>query len=103
MFAVKNGEIYHTRGDTGSLNFSLKDENKKEITGYSAILSVKKKLRDKEYLFQSFYDRDDIYLKAERDVIVVLENGTLLPIDQTSVVIQSSEPEEATVWLQTEG
>lgn len=58
---------------------------------------------DSEGNIHSFYDRDDIYLKAERDVIVVLENGTLLPIDQTSVVIQSSEPEEATVWLQTEG
>ena len=52
MFSVKNGEIYHTRGDTGSLSFTLKDENEKEITGYSAVLSVKKKLRDKQYLFQ---------------------------------------------------
>ena len=58
---------------------------------------------DGEGNIHSFYDRDDIYLKTERDVIAVLKDGTLLPIDQTSVVIQSSEPEKATVWLQTEG
>lgn len=52
MFKIKNDEIYHTRGDTGSLAIHLQDGDGKDVEGYTATLSVKKKIRDEEYLFQ---------------------------------------------------
>ncbi len=52
MFKVKNGIIYHTRGDTASLSIHLTDSDGKEITDYTAKLSVKKRFNDESYLFQ---------------------------------------------------
>lgn len=52
MFKVKNGIIYHTRGDTASLSIHLTDAEGQEITGYTAKLSVKKRFNDESYLFQ---------------------------------------------------
>ena len=48
-----NQNIYHTRGDTGSLMLTLQDEDGEEITGYTAVLSVKKRYKDDDYLFQA--------------------------------------------------
>ncbi len=52
MFKVIGSNIYHTRGDTARLNVDITDKDGKEITGYTAMFSVKKKLKDVEYLFQ---------------------------------------------------
>lgn len=53
MFNVRNGNIYHTRGDTGRLQITIKDESGKTVEGYAAYFSVKKRLKDDEYLFQA--------------------------------------------------
>ena len=52
MFKIRGDNIYHTRGDTGGFAIELRDENEEEISEYSAVMSVKRKLRDSEYLFQ---------------------------------------------------
>lgn len=52
MFKIKGDNIYHTRGDTGGFTIELKDEDGKEISEYAATMSVKRKLRDEDYLFQ---------------------------------------------------
>lgn len=52
MFKVKNGIIYHTRGDTATLSIQLTNTSGEEITGYTAKLSVKKRFNDESYLFQ---------------------------------------------------
>lgn len=52
MFKVKNGNIYHTRGDTATLSIHLTDASGNEITDYTAKLSVKKRFNDESYLFQ---------------------------------------------------
>ena len=52
MFKIKGDNIYHTRGDTGGFTIELKDENGEEISEYTAVMSVKRKLRDESYLFQ---------------------------------------------------
>lgn len=53
MFKIKGDNIYHTRGDSGGFTIELKDENGEEISEYTAVMSVKRKLRDDEYLFQA--------------------------------------------------
>ena len=53
MFKIRGDNIYHTRGDTGGFTIELKDEDGKEISEYAATMSVKRKLRDSEYLFQA--------------------------------------------------
>ena len=52
MFKVIGSNIYHTRGDTARLNVDITDEDGEEVTDYTAMFSVKKKLKDEEYLFQ---------------------------------------------------
>ena len=52
MFKVIGSNIYHTRGDTARLNVTIQYEDGEEVTGYTAMFSVKKKLKDEEYLFQ---------------------------------------------------
>ncbi len=52
MFNIKNRNIYHVRGDTGRFLISLKDESGEKVEGYEAYFSVKKTLKDEEYLFQ---------------------------------------------------
>lgn len=52
MFNVRNGVIYHTRGDTASLAVNLKDADGNAITGYTAMMTVKKRLKDDDFLFQ---------------------------------------------------
>lgn len=51
MFEVKNGVIYHTRGDTAGfdLNVTMYDN---KIDSYEAVLSVKKNIKDSLYVFQ---------------------------------------------------
>lgn len=53
MFKIRGDNIYHTRGDTGGFEIELTDENGEKISGYTAIMSVKKKLWDESYLFQT--------------------------------------------------
>lgn len=53
MFKINRDNIYHVRGDTGGFEIELTDEDEKPITGYAAIMSVKKRLRDDDYLFQA--------------------------------------------------
>lgn len=52
MFKVKNNVIYHIRGDTAHFAVKLSDPDGKEIQDYTAVLTVKKRLRDTDFLFQ---------------------------------------------------
>lgn len=52
MFNIRNRNIYHIRGDTGRFRVELKYEDGEEVAGYEAYFSVKKKLKDEDYLFQ---------------------------------------------------
>lgn len=51
MFNFKKGIIYHTRGDTADFDVNIKVDDE-PITDYTAVFSVKKNYKDKEYLFQ---------------------------------------------------
>ncbi|WP_432648204.1 hypothetical protein [Mitsuokella sp.] len=52
MFTVRNGEIYHIRGDTGTLVFQPSFETGADVRDYTAILSVKKDIKDSDYVMQ---------------------------------------------------
>ena len=48
-----SGDIYHTRGDTGTLELDVTFNGAQSNTQeWTAVLSVKKKLNSKDYLFQ---------------------------------------------------
>ena len=57
MFEIRKGVIYHTRGDTADFDINVKIEGE-TITNYSAILSVKRNVKDTDYLFQRYADED---------------------------------------------
>ncbi len=65
MFKVTNGNIYHTRGDTATLTIALQDEQGEEITDYTAVLSVKKRLKDVEYLFQAPVENGTVHISHD--------------------------------------
>lgn len=48
---IKNGVIYHKRGDTAEFDLTVKLDDV-EITEYEAVFSIKKTLRDTKYLLQ---------------------------------------------------
>ena len=48
---IKKGVIYHKRGDTAEFDLTVKLDDV-ETTEYEAVFSVKKTLKDTEYLFQ---------------------------------------------------
>lgn len=52
MFKIKNGTIYHTRGDTADFDLNIILDNESVEDGYTAIFSVKKKISDSFYTFQ---------------------------------------------------
>lgn len=52
MFTVRKGEIYHIRGDTGTLVFQPSFETGKAVSDYTAILSIKKNISDSDYILQ---------------------------------------------------
>lgn len=64
MFEVKGGNIFHTRGDTAdfSLGVTLDGE---PTTDYEGMFSVKKTLKDKEYLFQAPVQDGTIHISHE--------------------------------------
>ena len=52
MFEIRKGAVYHTRGDTADFDINVK-YNDEPVYDYDAVLSVKKNVKDSEYLFQS--------------------------------------------------
>ena len=64
MFDIRKGVIYHTRGDTADfdININIDDET---VTGYDAVMSAKKTLKDKFYLFQITADDGHIHISHE--------------------------------------
>ena len=57
MFDIRKGVIYHTRGDTADFDINIKLEDE-TVSDYSAVFSVKRNVKDKDYLFQTYADVD---------------------------------------------
>ena len=51
MFKIKDGRIYHLRGDTAEFDVNI-TLNGEQLTNYEAVFSVKRKLSDTEYVLQ---------------------------------------------------
>lgn len=91
MFSIRNRNIYHMRGDTGRFHVDLKYEDGEEVEGYEAYFSVKKRLKDEEYLFQVKVDDGVVLITPEMtknlpcgdfvyDIEVHLKNGEVQTI-----------------------
>lgn len=67
MFEIKNGKITVTRGDTGIINLNLTHEGApyKFSEGDKVIFSVKKNLKDKNYVFRKESTNDTIFIAHE--------------------------------------
>ena len=65
MFQINNDKITVTRGDTGiiSLNLTQDDEPYEFSEGDKIVFSVKKKLKDTEYVLRKETTRDTIFLE----------------------------------------
>jgi len=57
MFKIKNGAIYHTRGDTADFDLEV-DFKDRDSVSYSAVLSVKKNIKDTLFVFQVRSDNE---------------------------------------------
>ena len=53
MLKIIGTNIYHIRGDTDSFDVNLTQEDGSDIGPYNAVFSVKKKITDATYVFQS--------------------------------------------------
>ena len=66
MFIVDaNEDIYHIRGDTGYLTIFVTDSEGLEVSYYEAVLSVKKKLTDRTFLFQKKFANGECFIDSE--------------------------------------
>ena len=86
VFNIKNGVIYHTRGDTADFNLTIKINNE-PVSDYEAVFSVKRNLKDTDYLFQSNVVNGHVHISHEQtqslpfgdyyyDIQVRINNGT---------------------------
>ncbi len=64
MFEVKGGHIYHTRGDTADFNLGVTVDGE-PVTDYEATFSVKKTLKDTEYLFQAPVTEGNVHISHD--------------------------------------
>lgn len=64
MFDIRKGIIYHTRGDTADFDVDIKLDGD-VVTDYSAVFSVKRNVKDKEYLFQIQAESGHIHISHE--------------------------------------
>ena len=55
MFDIRKGVIYHTRGDTADFDINIKLDGE-SVYDYTAVMSVKRNLKDSTYLFQTDAD-----------------------------------------------
>ena len=51
MFKIKDGKIYHLRGDTAEFDVNITDDGT-PLENYEAVFTVKRMLKDSKYLFQ---------------------------------------------------
>lgn len=83
---IKKGAIYHKRGDTADFDLTVKLDGE-PITNYEAMFSVKRDLKDTEYLFQKpvvdghvrieHSDTQDLpYGKYYYDIQIKIDDGT---------------------------
>lgn len=69
MFELHRSNIYLCRGDTGVLDFSLCNCGAEDADVYpvTAVLSVKKKASDKEYILQKTLGNDGLFAFLAED------------------------------------
>jgi hypothetical protein len=68
MVKVQGTNIYMTRGDTATINLSIKDDNKIEyelMEGDVVVFSVKKEMEDKGYVIQKTFVDKTIVIEHE--------------------------------------
>ena len=51
MFKIKDGKIYHLRGDTAEFDVNITDDGT-PLENYEAVFTVKRMLKDSKFLFQ---------------------------------------------------
>ncbi len=64
LFEVKNGVIYHTRGDTVDFDLNIRMEGE-PVYGYEAVFSVKRGYKDTDYLFQCNVEDGHVHISHE--------------------------------------
>ena len=64
MFEIRKGVIYHTRGDTADFDININLEGE-PVVNYEAVMSVKRKVKDDEYLFQCHATDGHIHISHE--------------------------------------
>lgn len=68
MVKIQGTTIYMTRGDTATINLSIKNDNKEEYElgeGDVVVFSVKKTLSDETYLIQKTFKDKEIVIEHE--------------------------------------
>ena len=105
MVKIQGTSIYMTRGDTATINLSIKDENKNEYElgeGDIVVFSVKKTLSDESYLIQKTFKDKEIVIEHEDtkdlsfgeylyDVQVTFSDGKVSTIITPSKLILEGE------------
>lgn len=86
MFKIKDGNIFHTRGDTADFRVNIKI-NGEPVSDYEAVLSVKRNSKDSGYLFQVPVVNGSVHISHQAtqglpfgdyyyDIQVRINNGT---------------------------
>lgn len=68
MVKVQGTNIYMTRGDTATINLSIKDNRKEEyelVEGDVVVFSVKREIEDKNYVLQKAFIDKQIVIEHE--------------------------------------
>lgn len=105
MVKVQGTTIYMTRGDTATINLSIKDNNKNEYEledGDIVVFSVKKNLSDDSYLIQKTFNEKEIIIEHEDtknlsfgsylyDVQITFNDGKIATIITPSTLVLEGE------------
>ena len=68
MVKIQGTTIIMTRGDTATIDLSIKDDNKEEYEledGDVVVFSVKKNLSDEKYLMKKTFDEKQIVIESD--------------------------------------
>ena len=77
MVKVEGTNIYMTRGDTATINLSIKDKDKNEYElgeGDVVVFSAKREVEDKNYVIQKTF--------VDKEIVIESEDTKLLPFGE---------------------